>query len=330
MDFTGCGNSLNVRHPQVLKLIMDSLRYWVTEMHVDGFRFDLASALARELYEVDSLAAPPSSTSFTRTRYSPPPSSLPNPGTWGKGATRWATFPLLWSEWNGKYRDSMRDFWRDHDCRLGEFAFRLTGSSDLYQGQTASGPTPASTSSPATMALPCGTWSATTKSTTKPTAKTTATAKSYNRSWNCGEEGETDDPDILALRLKQQRNFLTTLMLSQGVPMILGGDELGRTKTGQQQTPIVRTANCPGSTGTSPPRQPDPAGLYQTAHPLPPPASHLCPSPLGSRGGKSTALGSMTLAGTNPDGGEITDEQWHDGSAKALCVFMNGGRTHSP
>lgn len=131
MDFTGCGNSLNVRHPQVLKLIMDSLRYWVQEMHVDGFRFDLASALARELYEVDSLAA------FFDIIHQDPVLSvtklIAEPWDLGEGGYQVGNFPLLWSEWNGKYRDSLRDFWRDHDCRLGEFAFRVTGSSDLYQ-----------------------------------------------------------------------------------------------------------------------------------------------------------------------------------------------------
>jgi isoamylase len=131
MDFTGCGNSLNVCHPQVLKLIMDSLRYWVLEMHVDGFRFDLASALARELYEVNSLAA-----FFDIIHQDPVLSTtklIAEPWDIGEGGYQVGNFPLLWSEWNGKYRDSMRDFWREDHCRLGEFAFRLTGSSDLYE-----------------------------------------------------------------------------------------------------------------------------------------------------------------------------------------------------
>jgi hypothetical protein len=153
---------------------MDSLRYWVLEMHVDGFRFDLASALARELYEVNSLAA-----FFDIIHQDPVLSTtklIAEPWDLGEGGYQVGNFPLLWSEWNGKYRDSMRDFWRDHDCRLGEFAFRITGSSDLYQAN-GKRPTPASTLLPATMALPYGTWSATTKSTTWPTTKTTATAR---------------------------------------------------------------------------------------------------------------------------------------------------------
>ena len=173
MDTTGTGNSLNMRHPHALQLIMDSLRYWVTEMHVDGFRFDLAAALARELHEVDRLSA-----FFDLVQQDPVVSQvklIAEPWDVGEGGYQVGNFPPLWTEWNGKYRDTVRDFWRGEPGTLPEFASRLTGSSDLYAA-TAAARSPRSTSSPATTASPCTTWSPTTTSTTRPTARTTATA----------------------------------------------------------------------------------------------------------------------------------------------------------
>ena len=319
MDFTGCGNSLNVRHPQVLKLIMDSLRYWVTEMHVDGFRFDLASALARELYEVDSLAA-----FFDIIHQDPVLSTtklIAEPWDLGEGGYQVGNFPLLWSEWNGKYRDSMRDFWRDHDCRLGEFAFRLTGSSDLYQ---ANGKRPHASINFITChdGFTLRDLVSYNEKHNEANQEGNRDGESYNRSWNCGEEGETDDPNILALRLKQQRNFLTTLMLSQGVPMILGGDELGRTKQGNNNTYCQDSELSWFDWDLSPHNQ----TLLSFAKRL----IHFRRNhPTFARrhwfqGQEIHGSGVHDIGWYNPDGGKITEEQWHDGSAKAMGVFLNG------
>jgi isoamylase len=229
VDYTGTGNSLNMRHPHVLQLIMDSLRYWVNEMHVDGFRFDLAATLARELHDVDKL-----SSFFDLIQQDPVVSQvklIAEPWDVGEGGYQVGNFPPLWSEWNGKYRDEVRDFWRGADHTVAEFGYRFTGSSDLYES---TGRTP----------------SASVNFITAHDGFTLNDLVSYddkhndangednrdgtddNRSWNCGAEGDTDDDDVLALRRRQRRNLLTTLLLSQGVPMVLGGDELGRTQQG--------------------------------------------------------------------------------------------------
>ncbi|MDZ7729678.1 MAG: alpha-amylase family glycosyl hydrolase [Dehalococcoidia bacterium] len=229
MDYTGTGNTLNMRHPHVLQLIMDSLRYWVTEMHVDGFRFDLASALARELHEVDRL-----SSFFDIIQQDPVISQvklIAEPWDVGEGGYQVGNFPPGWTEWNGKYRDSVREYWRGDPGQVAELAYRLTGSSDLY-AHNGRRPMPASTSSPPTTASPSTTSSATTTSTTRPTARTTATATTTTDRWNCGVEGPTDDPETNERRQRQMRNFLATLFLSQGVPMLLHGDEVGRTQGG--------------------------------------------------------------------------------------------------
>jgi isoamylase len=229
MDFTGCGNSLNVRHPQVLKLITDSLRYWVQEMHVDGFRFDLASALARELYEVNNLAA------FFNIIHQDPILStvklIAEPWDVGEGGYQIGNFPLLWSEWNGKYRDTMRDFWRGQDSSLSEFALRFTGSSDLYE---INGRKPSASINFITAhdGYPLRDLVSYNDRHNEANGENNQDGHDDNRSWNCGEEGETDDPEILALRSRQQRNFLVTLILSEGVPMLLAGDEFGRTQKG--------------------------------------------------------------------------------------------------
>ena len=228
MDFTGTGNSLNPVHPSVLRLIMDSLRYWVIDCHVDGFRFDLASALARELYDVDRLSA------FFDVIHQDPVLSqvklIAEPWDLGPGGYQVGNFPVLWTEWNGLYRDTMRDVWRGQ-ANVAAFASRFTGSSDLYESD---GRHP----------------SASINFVTAHDGFTLADLVSYNekhneanlednrdgtddnRSWNCGVEGPTDDPEILALRERQQRNFLATLLLSQGVPMLLAGDEFGRSQRG--------------------------------------------------------------------------------------------------
>ena len=229
LDYTGCGNSLNVRHPHALQLIMDSLRYWILDMHVDGFRFDLASALARELHEVDRL-----SSFFELVQQDPVVSQvklIAEPWDVGAGGYQVGKFPPLWTEWNGKYRDTVRDLWRGQPTALPDFASRLAGSSDLYE-TSARRPV------------------ASVNFVTCHDGFTVADLVSYdhkhngangddnadgtddNRSWNCGTEGPTDDPAITELRARQVRNFLVTLFCSQGVPMLLAGDELGRTQLG--------------------------------------------------------------------------------------------------
>ncbi len=325
MDFTGCGNSLNVRHPQVLKLIMDSLRYWVLEMHVDGFRFDLASALARELYEVDNLAA------FFNIIHQDPVLSttklIAEPWDLGEGGYQVGNFPLLWSEWNGKYRDSMRDFWRNQDFPLGELAYRLTGSSDLYQ---ANGKLPHASINFITChdGFTLQDLVSYNEKHNAANHEDNRDGESYNRSWNCGAEGETDDPKILALRQRQQRNMLTTLLLSQGVPMVLGGDELGRTQQGNNNTYCQDSELSWFDWDLSEANQ---ALLVFTRRLIQLRQEH----PVFARrhwfqGREIHGSGVHDIGWYNPDGGAITDEQWQDGSAKALGVFLNGEELITP
>jgi glycogen operon protein len=229
MDYTGTGNSLNVRSPHALQLLMDSLRYWVTEMHVDGFRFDLAATLAREFYDVDRL-----SSFFELVQQDPVVSQvklIAEPWDVGPGGYQVGNFPPLWTEWNGKYRDTVRDFWRGEPATLGEFASRLTGSADLYEH---SGRRPVASINFVTAhdGFTLRDLVSYNHKHNEANGERNADGADDNRSWNCGAEGPTDDPDVLTLRARQQRNFLTTLLLSQGVPMILHGDELGRTQHG--------------------------------------------------------------------------------------------------
>jgi isoamylase len=229
MDFTGCGNSPNMRHPRVLQLIMDSLRYWVTEMHVDGFRFDLASTLARELYEVDRLGA------FFDIIHQDPVLSqvklIAEPWDVGTGGYQVGNFPVLWSEWNGKYRDTVRQFWKGDGGTLSEFATRLSGSSDLYQHD---GRKPSASINFITChdGFTLHDLVSYNDKHNDANGNENQDGANENHSWNCGAEGPTDDPAITALRWQQQRNFLTTLVLSQGVPMLLAGDEFSHTQRG--------------------------------------------------------------------------------------------------
>ena len=229
MDYTGTGNSLNVGHPHSLQLIMDSLRYWVTEMHVDGFRFDLASTLAREFYDVDRL-----STFFELVQQDPTVSQvklIAEPWDVGPGGYQVGNFPPQWTEWNGKYRDTVRDFWRGEPATLGEFAYRLTGSADLYE-HTARRPVASINFVIAHDGFTLRDLVSYNEKHNDANGEDNNDGESHNRSWNCGVEGPTDDAEINALRARQQRNFLATLLLSQGVPMICHGDELGRTQGG--------------------------------------------------------------------------------------------------
>ena len=230
MDYTGCGNTLNTAHPQVLKLVMDSLRYWVQEMHVDGFRFDLAAALARETNGVVDQAG-----AFMDVVHQDPVLAqvklIAEPWDVGENGYQIGQFPVGWSEWNGKFRDVVRDYWRGEGGLIGELAYRLTGSADLYQHNGR---------------RPCASINFVTahdgftlydlvsfnERHNEANGENNQDGESHNRSWNCGAEGDTQDPEILALRLHQRRNFLATLLLSQGVPMLQAGDEVGRTQRG--------------------------------------------------------------------------------------------------
>ena len=228
-DYTGTGNSLNAGSPHALQLIMDSLRYWVTEMHVDGFRFDLASTLAREFYEVDRL-----STFFELVQQDPVVSQvklIAEPWDVGPGGYQVGNFPPQWTEWNGKYRDTVRDFWRGEPQALGEFASRLTGSADLYEH---SGRKPVASINFVTAhdGFTLRDLVSYNEKHNDANGEDNNDGESHNRSDNMGAEGPTDDPDILRRRARQQRNFIATLLLSQGVPMLLHGDELGRTQNG--------------------------------------------------------------------------------------------------
>jgi len=229
MDYTGTGNTLNMMNPNVLKLIMDSLRYWVLEMHVDGFRFDLASTLARELHDVDRLGA------FFDIIHQDPVISqvklIAEPWDIGEGGYQVGNFPPGWAEWNGKYRDTIRDFWRGADRTLADLAYRLTGSSDLYllDGRR---PTASINFVTAHDGFSLHDLVSYNEKHNQANGEDNRDGESHNRSWNCGAEGPTDDSEINKLRGQQKRNFLATLFLSQGVPMLLAGDEAGRTQRG--------------------------------------------------------------------------------------------------
>jgi glycogen operon protein len=334
-DTTGTGNSLLMQHPHVLQLIMDSLRYWVLEMHVDGFRFDLAAALARQFHEVDRLSA-----FFDLVQQDPVVSQvklIAEPWDVGEGGYQVGNFPPLWSEWNGKYRDTVRDLWRGEPATLPEFAFRFTGSSDLYADD---GRHPV----------------ASVNFVTCHDGFTLADLVSYNdkhneangeggrdgsddnRSWNCGTEGPTDDPGIVELRLRQECNFLATLLLSQGVPMLLAGDELGRTQQGNNNAycqdndiswvhwpPTAAGGAAPGGAGPGPGTAEALLDFTRRLitlrrdHPVFRRRRYLRGRPL--RGG-GDQLGDV--AWFTPGGEEMTDQDWDAGSAQSLTIFLNG------
>jgi len=323
MDFTGTGNTLNVRHPQVLKLIMDSLRYWATEMHVDGFRFDLAAALARELYEVDRLA------SFFDIIHQDPVLSevklIAEPWDVGEGGYQVGAFPPAWSEWNGKYRDTVRDFWRGEPATLDDFAYRITGSSDLY---TWNGRSPFASINFVTAHDGFTLHDLVTydQKHNEANGEGNRDGEGHNRSWNCGVEGETDDPAIDALRDKQKRNLLVTLVLSQGVPMILGGDEIGRTQRGNnnaycQDNEIswfdwsLRDENLALLGFTR--RLMD----LRKAHP-----AFRRRKWFHGRAIRGEDVGD--IAWFDAEGDEMTQEQWQEGFARSIAVFLNGDDLH--
>jgi glycogen operon protein len=320
MDYTGTGNSLNAGHPHTLQLIMDSLRYWVTEMHVDGFRFDLAATLAREFYDVDRLSA-----FFELVQQDPTVSQvklIAEPWDVGPGGYQVGNFPPQWTEWNGKYRDTVRDYWRGEPATLDEFAYRLTGSADLYE-HTGRRPVASINFVTAHDGFTLADLVSYNEKHNEANKEDNRDGESHNRSWNCGAEGPTADQEINALRARQQRNFLTTLLLSQGVPMIAHGDELGRTQQGnnnvycqdnelswidweQADTDLVEFTRA--------------VSALRTAHPVFRRRRFFSGKPLGRRG----AAGLPDIAWFAPDGSEMTGEDWESGFAKSVAVYLNG------
>ncbi|GAA3612625.1 glycogen debranching protein GlgX [Marihabitans asiaticum] len=326
-DTTGTGNSLLMRNPHVLQLIMDSLRYWVTEMHVDGFRFDLAATLARQFHEVDKLSA-----FFDLIQQDPVISQvklIAEPWDIGDGGYQVGNFPPLWTEWNGKYRDTVRDYWRGQGATLGEFASRLTGSSDLYEN---SGRRPYASINfvVAHDGFTLADLVSYDSKHNEANGEGGADGESHNRSWNHGAEGETDDPEINALRHRQQRNFLATLLLSQGVPMLAHGDELGRTQHGNnnvycqdneiawmdwelqdwQQHLLEFTRRVVTLRREHP--------VFRRRRFFAGRADH---------GGESS-IGDIEWF--RPDGAHMAEHEWSDGSASAMLVFLNGQAIPEP
>ena len=320
MDYTGTGNSLNVGHPHALQLIMDSLRYWVIEMHVDGFRFDLAATLAREFYDVDRLA-----TFFELVQQDPTVSQvklIAEPWDVGPGGYQVGNFPPQWTEWNGKYRDTVRDFWRGEPATLDEFAYRLSGSADLYE-HTARRPVASINFVTAHDGFTLRDLVSYHEKHNEANGEENNDGESYNRSWNCGAEGPTDDADINQLRARQQRNFLTTLLLSQGVPMICHGDELGRTQDGNNN------GYCQDNALTWIDWAAADAGLLEftralsalrASHPVFRRRRFFSGKPVGRRGQD----GLPDISWFTPDGAEMTDEDWGASFAKSVAVFLNG------
>ncbi|MDW3216639.1 MAG: glycogen debranching protein GlgX [Ilumatobacteraceae bacterium] len=315
LDFTGTGNSLNMRHPHVLQLIMDSLRYWVLEMHVDGFRFDLASTLARELHEVDRLSA-----FFDLVQQDPVLSQvklIAEPWDIGEGGYQVGNFPPQWSEWNGQYRDVMRDFWRGEPSTLAEFGSRFTGSSDLYEADTRR-PTASINFITAHDGFTLADLVSYNDKHNEANLEGGNDGESHNRTWNHGVEGPTDDPEINELRARQRRNLVTTLMLSQGVPMLVGGDELGHTQHGNNN------AYCQDNEISWYPWDDIDADF-----------AAWCRRVIAFRGSHpvfrrrrwfqgSVIRGIDDLAWLRPDGDEMTDDDWSTGYARAVGVFLNG------
>ncbi|HVM35115.1 MAG TPA: glycogen debranching protein GlgX [Actinomycetota bacterium] len=325
MDFTGTGNSLNVRHPQVLKLIMDSLRYWATEMRVDGFRFDLASTLARELYDVDRLSA------FFDIIHQDPVLSrmklIAEPWDVGPGGYQVGQFPVGWSEWNGKFRDTVRDYWRGEDASLADFAYRFTGSSDLYESGGRR-PTASINFVTAHDGFTLHDLVSYNEKHNENNGEDNTDGESHNRSWNSGHEGPTDDPEINRLRERQKRNFLATLALSQGVPMLLGGDEIGRTQRGNNNaycqdnelswfdwSLVDENLALLGFTRR--------LMAFRARHPV-------FRRRRWFEGRDVTGSGLSDIAWFNPDGSAMTADQWSNGFAKSVGVFLNGEEIVSP
>jgi isoamylase len=317
MDYTGTGNSLNMRHPQTLMLTMDSLRYWVQEMHVDGFRFDLASTLAREQKDVDRLSG------FFDIIHQDPTLQgvklIAEPWDIGEGGYQVGNFPVRWCEWNGKYRDTVRDYWRGEGGTLAEFASRFTGSSDLYEDD---GRKPFASVNFVTAhdGFTLHDLVSYNEKHNHANGEGNNDGESHNRSWNCGSEGPTDDDAVAALRARQQRNFLTTLLLSQGIPMLLAGDELGRTQQGNNN------AYCQDNEVSWFDWDHVDDGLLEfTRRVIHIQAEH----PVFRRrrwfkGRPLRGAGVSDIAWFRPDGAEMSEQDWEQCHAESFAVFLNG------
>jgi isoamylase len=325
LDYTGCGNSLNARNPHALQLVMDSLRYWILEMHVDGFRFDLASALARELHDVDRL-----STFFDLVQQDPVVSQvklIAEPWDVGEGGYQVGNFPPLWTEWNGKYRDTVRDFWRGRPEAIGEFASRLTGSSDLY---ATSGRRPVASINFVTChdGFTLQDLVSYNHKHNEANGEGNRDGTDDNRSWNCGVEGPTDDPAVTTLRARQKRNFLVTLFLSQGVPMLMAGDEMGRTQQGNNNA-YCQDNEVSWLDWSEADAERD---LLQFTEAL---AGLRRDHPVFRRrrffrGRRAPDDGTSDISWLTPAGQEMTHGDWGAGFAQSLAALLNGEAISEP
>jgi isoamylase len=334
LDYTGCGNSLNVRNPHPLQLIMDSLRYWILDMHVDGFRFDLAAALARELHDVDRLSA-----FFDLVQQDPVVSQvklIAEPWDVGEGGYQVGHFPPLWSEWNGKYRDTVRDFWRGRAATLPEFASRLTGSSDLYE-TSARRPVASVNFVTCHDGFTLRDLVSYDRKHNDANGDEGRDGTDDNRSWNCGAEGPTDDPAINELRARQVRNFLVTLFCSQGVPMLLAGDEMGRTQQGNNNA-YCQDNETSWIDWAAAGKQQDLMELtcalseLRQAHPVFRRrrffSGQPAPAMKGEVGGDHPGL--QDIVWLTPAGQQMTERDWQTGYARSLAVFLNGEAITEP
>ena len=320
-DTTGTGNTLHMKHPHVLQMIMDSLRYWVLEMHVDGFRFDLAATLARQFHEVDRLSA-----FFDLVQQDPVVSQvklIAEPWDVGEGGYQVGNFPPLWTEWNGEYRDTVRDFWRGEWHSLGDFASRLTGSADLYQND---GRRPHASINFVTAhdGFTLRDLVSYNDKHNEANGEGNRDGSDNNRSWNCGAEGRTNDPHVLELRARQERNFIATLFLSQGVPMLLHGDELGRTQHGNNNA-YCQDNELSWVDWTSV----DPELLAFTRAAAQLRAEHPVLRRRRFFAGRHTD-GIEDIAWFTPAGDPMRARDWMVGFAKSLVVFLNGEAITEP
>jgi isoamylase len=328
LDYTGCGNSLNVRHPHALQLIMDSLRYWILDMHVDGFRFDLAAALARELHEVDRLSA-----FFELVQQDPVVSQvklIAEPWDVGAGGYQVGKFPPLWTEWNGKFRDTVRDFWRGQPASLPEFASRLSGSSDLYE-TSARRPVASINFVTCHDGFTMADLVSYNSKHNEANGDHNADGTNDNRSWNCGAEGPTDDQEITRLRARQVRNFLVTLFCSQGVPMLLAGDELGRSQLGNNNA-YCQDNEISFVDWEAAGKQTDLLDFtcaliaLRREHPVFRRRRFFSGQPAGPAGG----TGLRDISWLTPAGAQMTLGDWRAGFAKSLAVLLNGDAITEP
>jgi glycogen operon protein len=319
VDFTGCGNTLNMQHPRVLQLIMDSLRYWVLEMHVDGFRFDLASALARELHDVNRLSA------FFDIIHQDPVLSqvklIAEPWDLGEGGYQVGNFPVGWTEWNGKYRDVVRAYWKGEGGVIDELAYRLTGSSDLY-GHSGRRPYASINFVTAHDGFTLHDLVSYNEKHNEANGEDNRDGSDHNLSWNCGVEGPTADPAIKTLRARQKRNFLATLLLSQGVPMLLAGDEMGRTQQGNNNA-YCHDSELTWINWNLAPEDRELIELVrrliqiQQRHPVFRRRSFF-------QGRRIHGSDIKDIAWLKPDGTEMTDEEWQQSFARCLGLFLAG------